>query len=196
MITPEEAEEIKENLLNQLENFPEDKRAFIKEKILSMSEEELENFLNQNELASKTECVLCSIASEKIASFKIAEDSENVAVLEINPINRGHTLIIPKNHSNTSPESSEQFAKEVAEKIRKKLSPRDIKISKNTIMGHALLEVIPFFGNEKERKKATPEELKSTQNLILKEEEKKVQVEEVPEVKESPVLPKLKPRIP
>ena len=46
-----------------------------------------------------TGCIFCKIASGEIPSAKIAEGKGHVAFLDINPINPGHTLIIPKNHS-------------------------------------------------------------------------------------------------
>jgi len=44
------------------------------------------------------ECIFCAIASGKMESFKIYEDSDIIAILDINPMARGHTLVMPKNH--------------------------------------------------------------------------------------------------
>lgn len=57
----------------------------------SMSPSELEELQKKN-------CVFCHIASGKVPAKKIYEDSECVAVLDINPANQGHMLLMPKEH--------------------------------------------------------------------------------------------------
>jgi histidine triad (HIT) family protein len=44
-------------------------------------------------------CVFCKIITGAIPSFKIYEDAKTLAFLDINPINPGHTLVIPKGHA-------------------------------------------------------------------------------------------------
>ncbi len=44
-------------------------------------------------------CLFCKIIKGDIPSTKIYEDKRFLAFLDINPINRGHTLLIPKKHS-------------------------------------------------------------------------------------------------
>lgn len=43
-------------------------------------------------------CVFCKIISGDIPSYKIYEDNDILAFLDINPTSAGHTLIIPKKH--------------------------------------------------------------------------------------------------
>jgi len=43
-------------------------------------------------------CIFCKIIKEEIPSYKIYEDDNIIAFLDINPISNGHTLIVPKNH--------------------------------------------------------------------------------------------------
>ena len=45
------------------------------------------------------DCIFCKIASGAVPSSKIWEDGVLFAFLDINPINPGHTLIIPKAHA-------------------------------------------------------------------------------------------------
>ncbi|HXK37847.1 MAG TPA: HIT family protein [Candidatus Paceibacterota bacterium] len=45
------------------------------------------------------DCLFCKIANGNIPSEKIYEDDQTFAFLDINPINRGHTLVIPKRHA-------------------------------------------------------------------------------------------------
>jgi len=43
-------------------------------------------------------CVFCKIVNSEIPAHKIYEDEHVLAFLDINPINDGHTLVIPKRH--------------------------------------------------------------------------------------------------
>lgn len=44
------------------------------------------------------DCLFCKIVSGEIPSFKIYEDDNVLAFLDIHPKSNGHTLIIPKKH--------------------------------------------------------------------------------------------------
>jgi len=43
-------------------------------------------------------CLFCKIVNGEIPSYKVYEDDDFLAFLDINPINLGHTLVVPKNH--------------------------------------------------------------------------------------------------
>jgi histidine triad (HIT) family protein len=45
------------------------------------------------------DCVFCKIAKGEIPSYKVYEDKDFVAFLDINPFAKGHTLLIPKKHA-------------------------------------------------------------------------------------------------
>ena len=47
----------------------------------------------------KNDCVFCAIAAGEIPSFKVYEDDLVLAYLDISPFTEGHTLVIPKVHS-------------------------------------------------------------------------------------------------
>ena len=60
-----------------------------------MSAEQLEEFIKKNNLIQQDQqCIFCSIIEGKMPSFKIAESDSAIAILEINPISKGHTIII------------------------------------------------------------------------------------------------------
>lgn len=44
-------------------------------------------------------CIFCKIAKGEIPSYKIYEDEDIFAFLDIDPYAKGHVLIIPKKHS-------------------------------------------------------------------------------------------------
>ena len=194
-LTEEEASKIKEHLLTQLDNFPEDKKSQISEQITSMTTSEVEAFIKQNNLTHLGEqCIFCSIAASKTSSYKIAEDKNYIAILELNPLSKGHTLIIPKKHLDKIPESSNPIAQEIKIKLQKKFSPKEIKINEIKIMEHAALEITPIYGNETQKRQASEEELKSLQEEILKTE--KIEIPEKPQEIKPENIPILPPRIP
>ncbi|MBP6866501.1 MAG: HIT family protein [Candidatus Pacebacteria bacterium] len=45
------------------------------------------------------DCIFCKIIRGEIPSDKVYEDENVFVFLDINPVNKGHTLIIPKKHS-------------------------------------------------------------------------------------------------
>lgn len=45
------------------------------------------------------DCIFCKIGAGEISSFKVYEDEHALAFLDINPITKGHTLVIPKAHA-------------------------------------------------------------------------------------------------
>ncbi len=44
------------------------------------------------------DCLFCKIVAGDILCYKVYEDDRTLAFLDINPINNGHTLVIPKVH--------------------------------------------------------------------------------------------------
>lgn len=65
--------------------------AAIEEKLKSMSPEELKEFQKKN-------CIFCHIVSGKVQSRKVYEDDACTGVLDINPANPGHILLLPNEH--------------------------------------------------------------------------------------------------
>jgi histidine triad (HIT) family protein len=43
-------------------------------------------------------CIFCKIIDGTIPAYKVYEDDETLAFLDIHPNNPGHTLVIPKDH--------------------------------------------------------------------------------------------------
>jgi histidine triad (HIT) family protein len=44
------------------------------------------------------DCIFCKIIKGEIPSYKVYEDENVFAFLDIRPLNPGHTLVIPKKH--------------------------------------------------------------------------------------------------
>ncbi len=43
-------------------------------------------------------CLFCQIIKGELPAYKVYEDHEFLAFLDIKPFNKGHTLVIPKKH--------------------------------------------------------------------------------------------------
>jgi len=195
-LTSEQATKIKEQLLSQLGNFPEEKREAIREQIETMTSEQIEAFVKENELDKQDSCIFCSIVEGKVPSYKIAESEEGIAILEINPLNKGHTLIIPKGHDAEISSELKSFAEIVAKRINEVCSPKQIHMAQNKIMNHKVIEIKPDYGTTEVRKKASEQELKNLQETILSPPKEKEVIKKETVEKPEEKLPKLKPRIP
>ena len=73
----------------------------LQEKIKQMSPEELKEF-------QKKQCIFCQIVAGKVQSKKIYEDEKVIAILDINPSNPGHTLLLTKEHYSIMPQLPEE----------------------------------------------------------------------------------------
>ena len=180
MLSPEQVARIKSEITEQIMNFPEDKRAVAREQIDSMDAEQLENFLRQNNLLKPDEegmqCVFCSIFAGDVESQKVAENKGAVAVLEINPVSRGHTIVIPEKHGISEKPSGHvsSLIQKTREKLEK-LNPREIVVSDSSVFGHTIFNLIPVYSNEtpeSERHKASPEELSGVMAELERDKEK------------------------
>ena len=48
-----------------------------------------------------TDCIFCKIIKGEIPCNKVYEDDKILAFMDISPNNKGHTLVIPKEHHET-----------------------------------------------------------------------------------------------
>ena len=67
----------------------------------------------------KNNCIFCAIAAGEIPSFKIYEDDAVLAYLDINPFSKGHTLVIPKAHSEGLLDTDDGTLAEVLIRVKK-----------------------------------------------------------------------------
>ena len=44
------------------------------------------------------DCIFCKIVAGQIPCFKLFEDADTLAFMDINPVHDGHSLVIPKAH--------------------------------------------------------------------------------------------------
>jgi len=108
------------------------------------------------------QCLFCVVASGQIPSKKVYEDAETMAFLDINPRNKGHTLVITKKHYETLMDMPEGEAERLFGIVRKvAIAARDavdaggINIGQNNgkmagqMIPHVHFHVIPRFETDK-----------------------------------------------
>ncbi|MBS3071029.1 HIT domain-containing protein [Candidatus Pacearchaeota archaeon] len=178
MIEKEQAEQIRKQLLQHIESsMSGDDKEVAKKHIESLDSIGIEEFLKRNDLNIKPQgnekCVFCSIIFKDIPSSKIDEDSDSIAVLEINPISKGHVIIIPKNHTEKIPELTYIFGEKISGIIKEKLLPKDVISFESSLFNHKIINLIPVYKNEtknSERYPASEKELEDMQKLLSVEE--------------------------
>jgi len=102
------------------------------------------------------DCLFCKIISGEIPSNKVYEDENVLAFLDINPVNHGHTLVIPKRHvANIEEASEEQLAqvmsviKKIGQSIKDGLGVKGYNVMENNdsvagqIISHLHFHIIP-----------------------------------------------------
>ena len=101
-------------------------------------------------------CIFCKIAAGTVPCFRIHEDARTLAFLDINPIEEGHSLVIPKAHAPTLFASADAdlaaaiaVARRVATAIDRVLKPDGINLLQANGPGaaqsvpHLHLHVVP-----------------------------------------------------
>lgn len=216
MLSDEETAGLKKKLFSHIEtNFPPEQILSAKSQIESMNSEQLEIFLEKNNIMipdknENVECVFCAIASDKIKSVKIDENEKAIAVFEINPISKGHCIIIPKEHSDIISKEAMSLTEKISKKIKEKFSPKNIEMSESKLFGHAIVNILPVYKDENfnsEKYHMTLEELEKIKEELAsdfaelrdelckrsreeKEETIKKEIESVEKIKEFFRLPK------
>ncbi len=63
------------------------------------TQEELNNMTPEQIMElQKKNCIFCKMSTGEIPTYKIYEDNKVFAILDINPANEGHILLLPKDH--------------------------------------------------------------------------------------------------
>ncbi len=153
------------------------------------------------------QCPFCLMSEGKIETTKIYEDDDFLVVLEINPTNQGHALLMTKRHIKKFSELSEKEATNLG-KILKKLGVALSKTSEglnfvyceNQIAGqrfdHFTVNLLPRAGNDNisiswQGKQSKKEDLEKTKKIIVEN----IPKEEPPKPKEPINLDQLKEKL-
>lgn len=124
-------------------------------------------------------CLFCDFTNNEKDILKVWEDDSFLAFLDINPINPGHTLLIPKKHYSDVFEMDEQMYKSIFEaakflavKIKKAFNaPRVGLAIEGFGVDHVHLHLVPTYGgnelNPEKAKPASRDELEAIQKIII-----------------------------
>lgn len=105
-------------------------------------------------------CVFCDIINQKSPADLIYENKHLISFLDIDPINEGHVLIVPKQHTDTIEELSDETLAAVMSAV-KKIAAALKEIYKNegySIMqnggkfcdfGHVHFHLFPRYDNDR-----------------------------------------------
>jgi diadenosine tetraphosphate (Ap4A) HIT family hydrolase len=110
-------------------------------------------------MASKmATCIFCKIIKGEIPCFKLLETEKTLAFLDINPLSRGHALVIPKFHGEKLTDIPDEHLSDIlpiAKKLVAATGAEEYNILQNNgtgahqVVGHVHFHMIPK-PNEKE----------------------------------------------
>jgi len=129
------------------------------------------------------DCVFCDVAAGSVFSHTIYEDSNHIAILDKYPIDRGHTLLIPKKHAERITDMDDDavgllFSRlpKISRAILKGTGADSFNIGQNNgkgarqIVPHVHIHIIPRYGETgavwNQRKIASNSEMEKTAKLI------------------------------
>ena len=133
-----------------------------------------------------SDCIYCKIIAGDLPSYKIYEDDQVLAFLDINPVSPGHTLIIPKVHIENCLQNNEEDLVAVT-KTMKKIAPAILSAvgadsmnfttncgrASGQIVFHTHFHIIPRFAADEHQKwepmKGLQEDLEVTVKKIKSE---------------------------
>lgn len=123
--------------------------------------------------------IFTKIIKGEIPSYKVAEDEHYYAFLDINPLQKGHTLVVPKQKTDYIFDLSDEqlaglmvFAKKVARAIEKSIPCQRVGVA---VLGldvpHAHVHLVPLNGGNdlnfcNPKKQFSAEEMKACAELI------------------------------
>ena len=107
-------------------------------------------------------CLFCKITNGEAPSYKVYEDEDILAFLDINPVNIGHTLVIPKKHYENLYETPNEVlgklistVKKLSINIKEKLNADGINIMMNNdssagqVIFHTHIHIVPRFREDR-----------------------------------------------
>ena len=123
--------------------------------------------------------IFTRIVRGEIPSYKVAEDERFFAFLDINPLTKGHTLVVPKQETDYLFDLDDRtladmivFAKRIARKLKEKIECKKVAV---VVLGlevpHAHIHLIPIQDEKgvdfhKEKLKLSPEEFRAIADTI------------------------------
>jgi len=170
-LTQEQIKKLKQHLSKQIQHLPLEQKKQAQSQIDSMSPQALETMLKQEQAQSPFR----AIVSKKLPSTILEENEDAIAVLEINPISEGHTLIIPKKQitdKNKVPQTIKKFTEKISSQIQSSLEAKKIHSISELKFGEIIIDIIPEYTSpislQSKRKKTSPQALEKLAEKIKK----------------------------
>jgi len=141
-------------------------------------------------MVNEQDCIFCKIVRGEIPSKKVYEDKDTLAFLDINPANPGHTLVVPKKHSEDLTKSGEEditkamhVVKKITATLKEKMNAIGVNVLQNNgkpagqIVAHTHFHVIPRYPNDVvvisyQRVQLSDEQLEEIRGKLSTEEKK------------------------
>ncbi|VVB83116.1 HIT domain protein [uncultured archaeon] len=130
-----------------------------------------------SKIGNQTDCIFCKIIKGEIPAVKLWEDEKYFVFLDKSPINPGHTLVLPKKHTDyifdlNDKEYTELMlkAKEIAKILKKKLNPKRVGMAvEGFFVPHVHIHLVPENrGNELNPERAMNMDVKELNKLAEK----------------------------
>lgn len=124
-------------------------------------------------------CTFCSIAKHEIKANIVYETDELISFLDIDPINEGHVLVIPKDHYCDIDEMPQELLFRIAvtsqiivTTLKKTYNPDGYSIMQNggifNDIGHYHLHIFPRYQNDGFRWNCSASKFENSSDIALK----------------------------
>ncbi|MFC1497111.1 HIT family protein [Verrucomicrobiota bacterium] len=126
------------------------------------------------------DCIFCKISAGELPSAKVYEDEDTLAFMDIGPVVKGHTLVIPKKHydpiTGTPPETLQKLimvVQKIAQAQYDGLGANGINVTQangkvaGQVVPHIHFHVIPRFEKDGHKWNWTPREYNSQDEMKL-----------------------------
>jgi histidine triad (HIT) family protein len=125
-----------------------------------------------------SDCIFCKIIAGELPCSKVYEDDDTIAFMDIGPVSKGHTLVIPKLHcdpiTNTPPATLQKLilsVQRIAAAQFKGLNAEGITVTQangeaaGQVVPHIHFHVIPRYAGEAQPRNWIPINYDSTEEM-------------------------------
>ena len=113
------------------------------------------------EQPSQNQCIFCSIISKQVPSYIVYEDDKVIGILDINPVTKGHILLMPKEHIPIFPVMPNDFLISMSKAIQLisqvmlsslKATGTNVFIANGEVAGqrasHTMVHIVPRYNDD------------------------------------------------
>jgi histidine triad (HIT) family protein len=126
----------------------------------------------------KDDCIFCKIIAGELPATKVFEDADTLAFMDIGPVVKGHTLVIPKEHypdmASTPPDVLQKLivvVRKIAQAHAEGLSAAGMNVTQangklaGQVVPHIHFHIIPRFENDTCSFNWTPHKYDSNEDM-------------------------------